>query len=609
MTDNHSDFVTSSKDDNSNIDNALLEQQNVSTLFIGNDESPLVFYISSNETDRDTLISLVEQHGGRVTENVNEGYYISKFNESSKEVIDPRFIYESVEKKSFLPISQYRISTYVAPEPSTATVAVAVANADNNDRPTDNQSHGVEQLVDYLKEKQEKPTISDQQQSPTSEVSSSTAIPTSVQTAGRSYRSNASNAAVNKNGFTDEEDEIILETVRENPSRRSTHKLFQEIAEKLGKHTGNSIRYRFRTHLSPRLEYVYIINPDGSIALDSDGKRITTTQFPGTLKTKFTALDDYTLCKAVREALSKKIPVRNADINPDQVSNPTDVLLPGKFFDFLAEDHKNHTRAAWRDRFRKFAVPYGIDRFIQEYELALEEGKEPVEIKNFTGKNLYKSTKSFLRGEIDDGYGRLSQKNQHKRAKKAIDQQSQESTPLQQSEPSNNLFDHPALSQLGYTQSQQQTAESAVANAFGQLPNPLDFLTDDLVTAKFFQFDPISSVVDVVTDIITKKDYSSGDAEGLINDLYEGAGIQKKFGTFIITAVCGDLILIPKYMKRFLETAENPPSGIEGVWTPYDDEILMSNDLSRMEELRIKHGDRRIEIRKNFFSEDYAGEE
>lgn len=419
----------------------------------------------------------------------------------------------------------------------------------------------------------------------------------------------------NKKGFTPQEDAQILEEVRRNPNRRSTHKLFEEIAIKLKNHTGNSIRYRFRTHLISELQYVYEIDKNGKLILDEQGKPIKTKVFPSTVKTKFTADDDYTLCSSVRKHLNEK------QVGGEAAKlNPTEVVLPGKFFEKLAEEKnlKHHTKAAWRDRYRKFAIPFGIDKYIEYYQAEKKAGNTPEAIKNFTGKHLPKSLKRErnVEGEVEKLIEHNKQydqtnESQNKKPKPAPETLPAPEVQVQAPRDPNNIFDTAAHEQLAAISQATSYYESdaaaavAAANKLNSSPVPEDFLTEDLVTAKFFEFQPLISVVDKISEIVNRS-YQSDDAEQLISALYVEAGIQKKFGTFIITSVCGDLILIPKFVEIFLKTGENPPRHVHGIWTPQDDEYLKSEIPERLDYLRRLHGSKRIELRKSFISEEYA---
>lgn len=487
--------------------------------------------------------------------------------------MEPKFIYDSVEQKSLLKIESYK--TF----PNTG-----------------NENENVQHLVSFLDNRDGANTTTN-----TTEQDSTTGN-TSLQlaTTNQEVQPAISRSIVNKNGFTPQEDAMIIDEVRRNPNRRSTHKLFDEIALKIGRHTGNSIRYRFRTHLQASLDWVYLTDEAGNLILDQDGRPKVAEGLPSTVKRKFDAKDDYDLAVAVRENLLEK--------HGDRYERDSkDVVLPGKFFETLAQNFPHHTKSAWRDRYRKFVIPYGIDKYIEYYQEEETNGRIPEEIKNFTGKNLYKSSKRYRTGSIDDQVGEtLTEHNDQ------YDQQRRRANAKkrkQQQQDANNLFaaaDNDEISGLGHSGNffdNHAAAAVAAANRINSPPSPEDFLTDDLVTAKFFEFQPLISVVDKITEIVNRS-YQSSDAEQLITALYAEAGIQKKFGTFIITSVCGDLILIPKFVEIFLKTGENPPQNIHGIWTPRDDQYLKSEIPERLDYLKRLHGAKRIELRKTFITND-----
>ncbi|CCH42665.1 DNA-binding protein RAP1 [Wickerhamomyces ciferrii] len=568
------EFESVPQDENDNIDQALLNQN-----------EPIQFFIPINEDDRDNLEKLIIDHGGEVINDPGAGYYISKHHDPLRDAVDPKFIYESTEQKSLLKVDNYKLYNH--------------ANAGNDDH--------VQQLVTYLHndhngQQQQQDPEQHQQQDQDHQVTGEDHQPTTVGDLIHEKEPTSSNALVgannesvrvhntssNKNGFTKEEDEIILDEVRRNPNRRSTHVLFKEIAEKIGRHTGNSVRYRYRTYLVNQLDYVYQTDEKGNLILDDQGQPIIADKLPITLKTKFTADDDYLLCTLVRQNLQDKL-------GDEYEPNPKNVILPGKFLEALAENHTNHTKSAWRDRYRKFAIPYGIDNYIEYYDNEIQQGRVPDNIRNFTGKHLFKSSKKYKNGELDDNEvgERLSEHNDQQNRRRPT--KKRKTNEIQTTQDSNNLFANGGQDDLnnydpenGDFANSHTAAAVAAANRLNNPPNPEDFLTSDLVTAKFFEFQPLISAVEKIEEIVNRA-YEINDAEQLITAFYEEAGIQKKFGAYIITCVCGDLILIPKYIEMLLKTGENPPRDIHGIWTSRDDAYLKSEIPERIEYIRRLH--------------------
>lgn len=219
-----------------------------------------------------------------------------------------------------------------------------------------------------------------------------------------------------KNTFSEDEDQFILDVVRKNPTRRSTHTLFDEISKYMPNHTGNSIRHRFRGYLSKRLKFVYEVDKSGKLIRDDHGNLIKTSVLPPSLKRKFTSDEDHDLAIAVKKQFyrdiyqvdpdtgtylvlqnptASEIARRNMTMDPNHKpgSEPTfqDFRTNGRrgpvareFFKNYAELNPTHTESAWRDRFRKFLLVYGIDAYIEYYDACKATNKEPEPLKNMT---------------------------------------------------------------------------------------------------------------------------------------------------------------------------------------------------------------------------------
>lgn len=224
------------------------------------------------------------------------------------------------------------------------------------------------------------------------------------------------NFSSHKNVFSEDEDQFILDVVRKNPTRRSTHTLFEEISRFMPNHTGNSIRHRYRGYLSKRLDFVYQVDKNGKLVRDERGNLIKTDVLPPSLKRKFTADEDYGLAIAIKKQFYRDafqadpesgsslithqetavdIAKRNMTMDPHHVpgNEPSfkDFRVYGRrgpvareFFKTYAELVPTHTESAWRDRFRKFLLVFGIDAYIDYYEECKTIGKEPEPLKNMT---------------------------------------------------------------------------------------------------------------------------------------------------------------------------------------------------------------------------------
>lgn len=240
---------------------------------------------------------------------------------------------------------------------------------------------------------------------------------------GRNY-SSFSNS---KTSFTLDEDAFILDVVRKNPTRRNTHSLYDEISNYIPNHTGNSIRHRYRIYLSKSLDFVYKVDNMGKLLRDESGNLIKTKDLPPILKKKFTAVEDYSLAMQVKKQFYKDLykvdPITgqstllshlqlddNSPLNITQQTKKNLELLKGiaargnepKFDDFkvgdrrgplareffkeMAELYPDHTESAWRDRFRKFLLQYGIDNYITYYETEIANNRVPEPMKNLTNR-------------------------------------------------------------------------------------------------------------------------------------------------------------------------------------------------------------------------------
>lgn len=167
------------------------------------------------------------------------------------------------------------------------------------------------------------------------------------------------------NKFTEEEDEYILDLVRRNPHLRSTHTFFARIAQlpPLSEHTGNSIRYRYRKILAPKLTYVYKLDPEtGEPLINPETNEVMKiTEIPSLIKSQYTSDEDYALCKHIWAYKNGEITITsNKRVEVSQI--------PEYVFQKLHESNPRHSAMSWRDRYRKFAAKFGLKRYITYYE-------------------------------------------------------------------------------------------------------------------------------------------------------------------------------------------------------------------------------------------------
>ncbi|AAS50591.1 ABL180Wp [Eremothecium gossypii ATCC 10895] len=458
----------------------------------------------------------------------------------------------------------------------------------------------------------------------------------------------------NKSSFTEEEDEFILDVVRKNPTRRTTHTLFDEISHYVPNHTGNSIRHRYRVYLSKRLNYVYKVDENGKLLRDEKGEFIKTDVLPQGLKRKFTADEDYQLALNIKKQFYKDI----YQVDPDtgeslirdddepstvakrkMVMDPT--FIPGKepsfqdynvgdrrgplsreFFKTYGEKYPSHTENAWRDRFRKFLLNYGIDEYIAYYENEQAHNRVPEPMKNMT--NRVKRP-----GPAPGNY------NNAKKVKfmSPTSQQAHSASTNQYTIPQDDLLDEETLSfitglkrDLSRMESHQNQAPDipfeytqelaeSIRNNFtmeetqfdninpDEIPFPPQIATTDLFMPEFFHFATTRDFLNKVHEIVNRT-YHTSQAEKLVEDLRDECGIRKAFSTSILTALSGDLMVLPRYFLCAFRYSANPPMNVPGIWTKEDDEMLKNNSDEDMKLLIKKHGSGRIEMRKRFHQND-----
>ncbi|AMD19433.1 HBR532Cp [Eremothecium sinecaudum] len=458
----------------------------------------------------------------------------------------------------------------------------------------------------------------------------------------------------NKSSFTEEEDEFILDVVRKNPTRRTTHTLFDEISHYVPNHTGNSIRHRYRVYLSKRLNYVYKVDENGKLLRDEKGEFIKTDVLPQGLKRKFTAEEDYQLAINIKTQFYKDIyqsdPTTGESLIRDDdepstvakrkmVMDPT--FIPGKepsfqeytvgdrrgplsreFFKTYGEKYPKHTENAWRDRFRKFLLNYGIDEYIAYYENERANNRIPEPMKNMT--NRVKRP-----GPAPGNY------NNAKKVKfmSPTGQQPTSASTNQYTIPQDDLLDEETLSfitglkrDLSRMESHQNAAPDvpfeytqelaeSIRNNFAmeetqfdtinpdEIPFPPPIATTDLFMPEFFHFASTREFLNKVHDIVNRT-YHTSQAEKLVEDLRDECGIRKAFSTSILTALSGDLMVLPRYFLCAFRYSANPPMNVPGIWTKEDDEMLKNGSEEDMKLLVKKHGTGRIEMRKRFHQND-----
>lgn len=460
---------------------------------------------------------------------------------------------------------------------------------------------------------------------------------------------------VSKTSFTEEEDEFILDVVRKNPMRRTTHTLFDEISHYVPNHTGNSIRHRYRVHLSKRLDFVYQVDQYGKLVRDANGNLIKTKVLPPSIKKKFTADEDYELAISIKKQFYKDIYQIDPDtgdslISPDdppsRVAKRNLMMDPNikrgsepsfqdykvgtrrgpiarEFFKHFTETHPTHTDSAWRDRFRKFLLEYGVDKYIEYYEREKANNNEPEAMKNLTIRGTKRDA------PVPGNFNHNSKRPRSEIVMPSVGSNNSQNNPQQKIPsvptdlPDNDLLDEDTMKFISSLKNDLSKIDSnfgfdytneiaeAIRNDFSEeeaiydnidpntIPFPPSIATIDLFLPHFFRMASTQEFISKIREII-QRDYEPSQAEVLMQDLNDEAGVRKTFTSSILGCLSGDLMVLPRYFLNMFSKNENPPMNIPGIWTPTDDSILRDGDQQEINKLIKRQGSGRVEMRKKF---------
>lgn len=327
-------------------------------IFTTPDGFPLEFFISADEPLHDKYVRLIEDHGGIVyplesADLLSSVIIISSQPWNLRSTVGFRYIDDSIAKGFLVGVD---------------TQARGLSRAESLASTADNINSS-----SYINTYDSK------------SLAVATAFETGAKKA-RQLREKPKNPRGPSKKFTPEADQYILEQVRMKPRYRTSHKFFEELAKhpQLHGHTGNSIRSRFRLQLENKMEYVYKTNEHDEIELDEHGQRLAVSvEGAKTLKMKFSADDDYNLCSDVlshvltHQTLNL---IRSEDPSDPYELDESKFSVPILFFDQYAIRHPHHSSLSWRDRYRKFARVYGVQKYKDDYDalVGTKEGPQPM---------------------------------------------------------------------------------------------------------------------------------------------------------------------------------------------------------------------------------------
>lgn len=416
--------------------------------------------------------------------------------------------------------------------------------------------------------------------------------------------------------FNAEKDEYILEQVRLHPKYRTSHKFFADLSrhEKLAGHTGNSVRSRFRLHLLPSLEYVYQIDDHDQVVLDANGDkiRVPLVDLPKTLKNRFTAEEDYYLCKEVYDHVLKKDPKRELpkDDNGDIDENYLSVGV--SYFDEYSKRHPEHSSSSWRDRYRKFAKSVGVQIYIRYYEECIRAGITPRPMKDQTSRNSKQKrglgmNEKFLPrvshievedNALDEEIGEVKNSNIDDALKEVDSNHTKISNDFDSSDESDDevIFGFHAESQSQFDLQALHPIEYA----------PKDVTVSDLLLPAFYDIDR-KNFIQIILKVLQRVDQTG--LQGIYED-FQKLGITYQFTGHIFMATNISALhinmFLEAFMKRLSDFSDSDVhralriSNVPGIWNNKTDKLLKAK---KFDQLRRLHSEEDIRHRIEFLKQ------
>lgn len=450
------------------------------------------------------------------------------------------------------------------------------------------------------------------------------------------------------NKFTQAEDDLILDLVRRNPHLRSTHSFFERISilPPLSGHTGNSIRFRFRKTLDRDLKYYYLVDPlTNELKLDPKTEEpIKVYETPALMKSQYTAEEDFLLCKSVLDYIyGRSFP----HIKRKRISTAVPVMV----YQSVSNQMPTHSTLSYRDRYRKFASKYGLQKYVDYYEKCVEEGREPLPMKNLSSRADRKDVPRQKLSEetVNDGdeeieinqyEQELAQHQQNKSTDEPLRKKLKLDTSKINGSDHDTSVDVAAAAIAKVTEISQKKKKSkkkskkdqvessgeqtAGTNLFeegladiskGELVGNVDGVEDDVAEMRedeglmdfrqLVEIDPeplknrasnpnITQIIDNVTKCFDS--FIDGTPYELFKDLSDCTGISMLWLTYWFDCSCGMLQTFNDAINHYLQSGELILENSSGFWTEKDDELL-KKDPNNLYLLEL-HGEESVEKRK-----------
>ncbi|VEU23781.1 DEKNAAC104924 [Brettanomyces naardenensis] len=416
--------------------------------------------------------------------------------------------------------------------------------------------------------------------------------------------------------FTESEDAAILDLIRRNPYLRSTHSFYAQIAQlpMLSNHTGNSIRFRFRKVLSKRLDWVYKVDPEtNEIQLNPETQEpLKLEELPGLLKSQYTAEDDYNLCKCVLDFRTNG----GTALRKRKMDSKS---IPESIFQELSIKYPRHSAMSWRDRYRKFASVYGLERYIGEFEKCIADKTAPEPMRNLSSRGANKRRKVAHEGEEglaqvpDPRNGDAENQNEaHEQqdlgaariqalARVSVERKETEDSKDEEEDDEEKKTDGQSANLF------EDADEMKALNIdFTGSINPHGNLMGNLTVEALKKSEPepmknrsdanVDEIIKDIEDLFGEFGSDITSSEELFKAVHEKTGLSTAWLNYWFDCSCGMFNVFLDAVQNYLKTGELTMQNHQGFWTKEHDQML--NDESKLPELYKLHGEESVNKRR-----------
>lgn len=318
----------------------------MSNLFTNETGEPYNFYLTSALRGREDLVEAIKSHGGRVVEDTQEMIVLGDGpNDVDPELADAyiysyHVVFDSIKQGALMSFGEYLIRVPNIIDP-------ALENQKDQGQQVDH--HQDDQMDPYHMELIDDAVSSNKEWLEETEVHST----------GPRY-------------FTKEESDYLIEEVRKRPwMGLKGHMMYNEISRLpyfvQRMRSADSLRERMRT-LNFDVGYVYKTDRVNKhrLLVDKDGNYIRTAAISKKANV-YTVADDLILCKTIYKQLTVEENIKGFEV----------VEIPSSFYNKYSLVYTGHSKESYRQRLKKFIIPFGIKNYLKYYIKCIIENEEP----------------------------------------------------------------------------------------------------------------------------------------------------------------------------------------------------------------------------------------